>query len=196
MLAIDKSGAQIGINQSQATLRIQSNRLRMRVTQEAPQMQMQNEVPRFQVANRARLNSEMGLSPPAEFINGKAQDGRAGAMRGTRRAAHDGEFLGNVRDLTNGVPRLARMRQLESVRQKTDFNIGLMPQSMPEFSWENNEMRVNWSNATLIIDWEGDHMPTINLESPHSVEVYLSSRPYFRVRVEDALPRSGFDTLG
>ena len=197
MLAIDKSRAQIGINQSHATLRIQSNRLRMRVTQDAPQMQQQNsEVPTFRVANRAQLNSEMGLSPPAEFIRGKAQDGRAGALRGTSRAARDGEFLGNVRDLTNGVPRLARARQLEAVRQKTDFNVGLMPQSMPEFSWENNEMRVNWSNATLIIDWEGDHMPTINLESPHSVEVYLSSRPYFRVRVEDALPRSGFDTLG
>ena len=197
MITIDKSHAQIGINQSHATLRIQSNRLRMRVTQDTPQLQVQDtDVPRFQVANRARLNTEMGLSPPAEFINGKANDGRAGALRGTRRAANDGEFLGNVRDLTNGVPRLARMRQLEAVRQKTDFNVGLMPQSMPEFSWDQSQMRVNWSNATLIIDWDGDHMPTINLESPHSVEVYLSSRPYFRVRVEEALPQSGFEALG
>ena len=196
MIAIDKGHAQIGISQSQATLRIQSNRLRMRVTQDVPQMQMQSEVPRFQVANRAQLNSEMGLSPPSRFINEKAQDGRNGALRGTRRAANDGEFLGNVRDLTNGVPRLARMRQLESVRQKTEFNVGLMPQSMPEFSWDQNQMRVDWSNATLIIDWEGDHMPTINLESPHSVEVYLSSRPYFRVRVEEALPQPGFEAMG
>ena len=186
MLTIDQRSAQIGINQSPATLRINSNRLRMRVTQGSPDMQIDNEMPRFRI-NRARLNAEMGLSNPSDFSRQRVEDGREGARRGTQRAVETGNFLGNVRDLTNGVPRLARMRTMQAIRENTSFELGHMPRSMPEFQWDNNQMRVNWSNATLIIDWEGDHMPTIQVDSPHSVEVYLSARPYFRIRVEDAM---------
>ena len=200
MIVIEQRPAQIGINQSHARLRITGNRLRMRVTHNTPEMQLEGDVPRFRVGNRARLNSEMGLSSPSDFSAQKVEAGRAAALRGTRRGAQDGEFLGEVRDLQNRVPRLARMRTMEAIRENVELNVGLMPRSMPQFQWSDSQLRVNWSNANLIIDWEGGHMPEIQVDPPHSVEVYLSSAPYFRVRVEDALPQSAFsqylDTRG
>ena len=185
MLVIDQGAPAIGINQSPATLRINSNRLRMRVTQENPEMRVEgDDVPRFRV-NRARLNDEMGLSQPSEFSARKVQEGRAGAARATRRAVQDGRVLGEITNLTDGVPRLARMRTLEAIQANAAFDLGHMPINRAEFEWDNNQTRVNWTNSTFIIDWEGEHMPTLTIDPRHSIEIYLRTAPYFRVLVSE-----------
>lgn len=185
-IVIDQQRAQIGINTTDASMRISSPRMNMRIRTQSPEMSLENAQPPRFTSDRRQVNHESGLSPPSFVARDQVAQGRASAQAATRRGAQDGYFLGDLTSPGDRVSRLARIRTMEAIHRSPDINVGLMPRSNPELQWEDGQMRVNWSNHTLIIDWEGDNTAEVHIESPHSVEVYLRSRPYFRIRVEDA----------
>jgi hypothetical protein len=187
-IVIDEQRAQIGISTTQASMRISSPRMNLRVRSQTPQMSLENsQPPRFR-ADRRQVNAESGLRPPSFVARDQVADGRAGAMRATAQGAQDGYILGDVSSPGDRVSRLARMRTMEAFHSNPNMNIGLMPRSSPSLEWDDAQMRINWSDHSLIIDWEGHHMPQVHIDPPHSVEVYLQSRPYFRIRVVEAPP--------
>jgi len=183
-IKIEQQSAEMGLNITQAQMRITNPRRKMRVTYESPEMQIENKMPSFKI-NMKKINSEIGLKPPKEFTAHGAAKGREGSMRGARKALEDGNFLGDIRNYPGDkIGQLARNRAMERLGTK-QINVGLMPESSPEVTWERGHMRMSWSKHSLVIDWEGDYMPEVSVDPPYSVEVYLSKKPYFRVLVEE-----------
>ena len=186
-IVIEKQHAQIGLRNTPARMRISKPQMQMRIKNEVPTMEIDRRAPTFKV-NRKKINAESGLKAPDDFTKTFRDDGKAGALRATRTGVDDGNFLGNVRSPGDRVARLARNKAMSAVLNKQQTNLGLMPKSPPEVNWEKGHMRVSWSRHSLVIDWEGDYLPKLTLDPPHSVEVYLRTKPYVRIMVEEGPP--------
>jgi hypothetical protein len=85
---------------------------------------------------------------------------------------------------------LAKNKAMARLR-KPETNIGLMPASPPEVTWDKGYMRINWSKHNIIIDYSGEYMPDMTVDPKYSIEVFLRTQPYFRVMVEEVLPNAG-----
>ena len=187
-IKIEQQSAQIGVNSTPAQIRISRPRKEMKLTSDPPKMEFVNEMPTFKV-NRRRINSETGFKSTPELSRDYRDEGKLGALKGASQAKQDGNFLGELRSPGDRVARLARNKTMSAIQDKQQINLGLMPQSPPEITWEKGQTRIDWSGHSLVIDWEGDEfMPQVTVESPHSVEVYLRTKPYFRIRVEEGPP--------
>ena len=184
---IDQQMAQIGIRSTPARMQISNGqRMTMRVSNQAPQMQLESSIPKFRV-NRRKLNSEMNVHSPIDFTKKHRDMGQNAVMRGIRDAGSDGDFLGDARRSGQQIGQLARSKSMSSALRKRDFNIGLMPQSGAELNWEKGYVNINWSDHSVVIDWDGDYMPQVTLEPRHSVESYLRTEPYIRISVGELL---------
>ena len=183
-IAIEQQHAEIGVKSNPAQMRINKPRMQMRISNEAPKMEFENNAPTFRV-NRRKINIESGLKPNDELSKDYRDEGKRGALKGARTAKDDGNFLGEVRNPGDRVAKLARSKTMNAILQKKQINIGLMPQSPAEITWDKGQTRVSWSGHSLTIDWDGEFMPQVTLDPPHSVEVYLRTKPYFRIRVEE-----------
>ena len=185
-LNIDQRMAEIGVRSSPARLNISLPRMQMNIRTETPQMRVDSQAPSFRV-NRQKINNESGLKAPLELAKTFRNEGRQAALRGARQAKDDGNFIANPNiPGDKSIPRLARnkaMRRLE----KPEVNIGLMPASSPEVTWDKGHMRINWSKHSVVIDWNGDYLPQLTVDPKYSVEVFLRTEPYFRVMVEEVL---------
>ena len=186
-ITIEQQLAEIGINETHAKMRIEQHRLKMRIKTEQPEMQIDRKSPTFRI-NRKRIRSESGLKSTPELSMEYRNKGRVGALRGTRTAVQDGNFLGELRSPGDRVGRLARNKTMRAILKKSDINIGLMPKSLPEVEWDKGYMHINWSKHSIVIDWDGEYLPKVTLDPTHSIEVYLRKEPYFRIRVNDAEP--------
>jgi hypothetical protein len=93
---IDHQLAEIGVRSTPARLNISLPRMQMRIRTESPQMEIDRQAPTFKV-NRKQINSESGLKAPLELAQVYRDKGRTGALRGTKTAVNDGNFLGETR---------------------------------------------------------------------------------------------------
>ena len=190
-LNIDQQFAELGVRSTPAKMNISTPRMQMRIKTETPQMRIDRKAPSFKV-NRKKINSESGLKAPLELARTYSNKGRQGALRGAKQAKDDGNFIANPGiPGDKSIPRLAKNKAMAAV-QKRDYNIGLMPAGSPEVSWDKGYMRVNWSKHSVVIDWDGEYMPEMSIDPKYSVEVYLRTKPYLRVMVEEAVsPNAG-----
>ena len=183
-ITIEQQLAEIGINSTPAQMHIEQQRLQMRIETELPKMEIDRKNPTFKL-NRKKINSESGLKGTTELSRIFRDRGRAGALRGARIAKEDGNFLGELRNPGDRVGQLARNKTMSAILRKKEANIGLMPKSIPEVEWERGYLKINWTKHSIIIDWEGDYMPSVTIDPKHSIEVYLRSTPYFRILVTE-----------
>ena len=186
-IKIEQQMAEIGVQSTQAQMRISNPKMKMTITSEAPQLEIDSQRPSFTV-NRKKFNSETGYKPSLELSKEYRDDGKKGALKGTKTAVDDGNFLGQTKVTGDRVAKLARRKTLGAILNKNKINIGLMPNSPAEVTWDKGHMRVKWSRHSLVIDWDGDYMPQVTVEPPHSVEVYLRTKPYFKIMVEEGPP--------
>ena len=185
-LNIDQQFAQIGVRSSRAKLNISMPRMQMRIRTETPKMQIDSKAPTFKV-NRQKINNESGLKGPLELAKTHRNKGRQAALRGARNAKDDGNFIANPNlPGDKSLPALAK-NKMKRTLANVDSNVGLMPGSSPEVTWDKGHMRINWSKHSVSVDWSGDYMPEMSIDPKYSVEVFLRSQPYFRVSVEDVL---------
>jgi len=188
-LKIDQQFAEIGVRSTPARMNISHPRMNMRIRTEAPQMQIDKKNASFKV-NRRKINNESGLKAPLELAKTFRNKGRQGGLRGVKNAVDDGNFLGNMKMQGDRVPKLAKNKAMSAL-QKRELNIGLMPQTSPEIQWDKGHMRINWSKHSVVIDWDGEYMPTMKIDPKYSVEVFMRTEPYFRVMVEELPGTSG-----
>ena len=182
---IEQQLAEVGITRTPAQMHIEQQRLQMKITTENPKMEIDRKNPSFKV-NRKKINSESGLKSTPELSRDYRDRGRSGSLKGIRTAVEDGNFLGELRRPGDRVARLARNKTMSNLLKKKEMNIGLMPKSSPEVEWEKGHLSINWSKHSIVIDWDGDYMPTLTIDPKHSIEIYLRTKPYFRVIVEEA----------
>ena len=184
VINIDQHLAEVGVNVVPAQMHITNPRPEITITQERPEMEIDRKSPSFKI-NRKKLNSEMGLKPASELTTEFRNQGKSGALEGTRSYVKDGNFLGNLKNHGDRVGQLARNKAMSAVVQQTQVNIEAMPKNMPEVVWDKGYVRVNWSKHSIVIEFEGIRTPQVVIDPPYSVEVYLRTEPYFRITVEE-----------
>jgi len=183
-LNIDQQLAQIGVRSTPAKMNISMPRMQMRIQTETPTLTINRKAPSFRV-NRQKINNESGLKSPLELAKTFRNSGRQSALRGTGQAKNDGNFIANPKiPGDKSIPLLARNKAMSKL-QKSETNIGLMPQSLPEINWEKGQMNMSWSKHKVAIDWDGEYMPQMTVDPMYSVEVFLRTKPHFRITVEE-----------
>jgi len=183
-IIIDQQLAEVGIRNTRAKLNIKYPRMQMRIATEAPKMKIERQTPSFRI-NRKKIDSERGLKSPMELTQGFRDQGRVGALKGTKTALDDGNFLGELRRKGDRVGQLAKNKTMSAILKQQQINIGLMPKNRPEVVWDKGSMTINWSRHSILIDWDGEYMPQLTVDPKYSIEVFLKTEPYFRVSVED-----------
>jgi len=159
----------------------------IRINNQPTQLQINTQTPSFRV-NRQKINNESGLKGSGELAKDFRNKGRQAALRGARQAKDDGNFIANPNiPGDKSIPLLSKNKMMSRL-QTRDINIGLMPASSPEITWQKGDISINWSKHSVVVDWDGDYMPSVTLQPRHSVDVYLRTQPYFRVSVEEAVP--------
>ncbi|MDR2599760.1 MAG: DUF6470 family protein [Oscillospiraceae bacterium] len=189
-LNIDQQLAQIGVRTTSARLNISLPRKNISIKSERPKMSIDKKAPTFKV-NRQKINNESGLKSTGELAKTFRNKGRQAALQAAATAKNDGNFLANPKlPADKAIPQLAKNKTMARLGTK-EYNIGLMPQSSPEVTWDKGHMRINWSKHSVVIDFSGDYMPDMSVDPKHSVEVFLREQPYFRVMVEEMIPNAG-----
>ena len=183
-ITIDQQFAEIGVRTIPARMHITTPRMEMNISTESPRMEIDRQAPRFKV-NRKKINSESGLKPPSEVTMVYRDAGKRGAMKGTKTAVDDGNFLGELRRPGDRVAKLSHHKAMTAATKKKQSNIGLMPKSIPEVEWDKGYMRINWSKNSIVIDWNGEYMPQLTVDPKSSIEVFLRTEPYFRITVDN-----------
>ena len=183
-ITIEQQLAEVGVRSTPAKMNIALPQMKMHITTESPHMEIDTKAPSFKI-NRKKINSESGFKSPSEITNAYRDEGRAGALRGTRNAKEEGNFLGELRKPGDRVARLARSKTMNAILKRKQMNIGLMPKSIPEVEWDRGYLRINWSKHSIVIDWDGDYMPQLTVDPKYSIEVYLRTEPYFRILVDE-----------
>ena len=182
-IIIDQQMAEIGLKKTQQQISISQPHLEMSIETEPSQMEIERKNPSFKI-NRKKINSESGLKAPQEFSRDFRDKGKVSALRGSKTAVQDGNFLGETRIPGDRVGKLARNKTMSAVTKKQQINIEAMPKSRPEVSWDKGSMRINWSKHSIVIDWDGDYMPQVTIDQKSKIEIYLRTEPYFKVMVE------------
>ena len=188
-IRIVQQRAEIGVRTTPAKLNIQMPRGQVNINNDRTQMQIDNKMPTFRV-NKQKQNNESGLKSPLELAKTFRNEGKQGALRGAGKNKNDGNFLANYNIPGDKVPRLAKQKAMSRLQQP-ETNIGLMPQSLPEVTWDKGYVRIGWSDHSIVIDYSGDYRPNISLDEKYSVEVFLRTKPYIRVMVEEAAASTG-----
>ena len=183
-ITIEQQLAELGVRATPGKMQITSPHPKMTIKTESPEMEIDRKAPSFKI-NRKKINAQSGLKPPAEFTRSFRDSGRQGAMRGTKTAVDDGDFLGDIKQTGNRVPKLARAKSMNAAIRRKQSNVGLMPKDKAEVEWDRGYMRINWSKHSVVIDWEGEYMPQVKVDPPYSIEVFLRTKPYFRIVVEE-----------
>ena len=183
-VVIDQQLAELGVKATPGQLHISTPQPRMKITSESPQMEIDRQAPTFRV-NRKKINSESGLKPADEYTKSVRDAGRQAALKGTRTAVEDGNFLGDHKNKGDRVPKLAKAKAMTAAMKRKQSNVALMPKEKAEIEWDRGYMRINWSKHSIAIDWEGEYMPQMKVDPPYSIEVFLRTKPYFRIVVEE-----------
>ncbi|MDR2571348.1 MAG: DUF6470 family protein [Oscillospiraceae bacterium] len=183
---IDQQLAQIGVRSRPAKMNITVPRGQIKISKEAPQMQIDKKDATFSV-NRRKINNESGLKSPLELAKDYRNKGNRVALQSAGQFKNEGNFVANPNMPSDkAFPQVAKNRAMTRL-QKKEYNIGLMPASSPEITWDKSHMRINWSKHSIVIDSDGDYMARVTLEPKSSVEVFLQTEPYFRITVEEAV---------
>ena len=183
-ISIDQQMAEIGVHIAPGKMKIDRGHLEMKITTEAPQMKIERQNPTFKI-NRKKINAESGLKSPDLVTQDFRNSGKVGAYRGTKTAKDDGNFLGELRNPGDRVAKLAHKKSMAAIMKRKQTNLGLMPKSMPEVVWDKGQLSINWSKHSIVIDWDGEYMPQVTIDPKYSIEVFLRTEPYFRIRVEE-----------
>ena len=179
--------AEVGVRSTPARLNISMPRGQLRIRNETPQLSIDSQAPSFRV-NRQKISNESGLKSSNELAKDFRNAGRQAALSAARQAKDDGNFIANHRiPGDKAIPALAKNKAMSRLSANRNLNIGLMPASSPEFTWDKGHMNVNWSKHSIVIDWDGDNIPQMTVNPRHSVQTFLRTEPYFRIRVEEVL---------
>jgi len=177
---INEQRAQLGLNITRSNLNINTPAPEIQINNQSSQLRIDKEEPSFTVHKEA-VRREMGILTSGQFARDFADAGRQSAMQGIARRANDGDLLARFqvqgRDAIPTLARNASMARLGPV----EVNIGLMPRSLLQMSWNVNQINVNFSNHSLTVDSTRENQAQISLHPPHSVSAYFATPPHMDI---------------
>lgn len=181
-IKIDQQFAQIGIKITPAKLNITMPRRKMRIVQETPKMEIDIEKPSFEI-NMKKVRNEMGFKDPMTLMRSIRNTAKMRILDYTGQAVQDGNQIGDVTRRGNRIAEVYRSKGLKQTN--TEINIGLMPENLPEISWDKGSINIKWTRNKFNIEWEGECKPEIIVDPKHSVEVFLRNRPSVTITIEE-----------
>jgi hypothetical protein len=112
-----------------------------------------------------------GIKSAMRSVEDSAQKGIQAAYKATARYAEEGNLMLDINFMDNPIPEIAMRRFMSDV----DFNIGFIPSTRPDISWEPGELSINFEMDKLNFDWNVER-PQINF-IPGSIEFIINEYP-------------------
>jgi hypothetical protein len=183
-IRIDQQTAQIGVRGGPASMQMTQPKGQIRIQQSAPELTVDTQIPTFQ-GNRQRVNNESGLMDPLTLAKEFRNKGRQAALRAAATYKNEGNFIANPGiPGDKSIPMMVK-NKMRQFFQKADYNVGLMPSSIPSLNWNKGHINVSFSKHNITIDRTGGAMsPQITANINFPVDVFISRQPYIRVSVE------------
>ena len=179
-ITIDQQLAEIGVRRTPAQMHIEQQQMEMSIKTEAPHMDIERKNPSFKVS-RKKIHSDSGLKSSQELSKETRDRGKAAALRASKTAINGGD----AKKPGAKIAKPARSKPISPMVKKKESNIGMMSKGRPEVEWDKGYMHINWSKHSIVIDWDGEYMPKVTIDPKYSIEIYLRTEPYFRVRVTE-----------
>ena len=188
-IIIDQQTAQIGVRGGPATLQMSQPNGQINIQQSDPELTVDTQIPTFR-GNRQQISNESGLMDPLTLAKDFRNKGRQGALRAARTYAAEGDFIANPAiPGDKSIPAMVR-NKMRQFFQKPDYNVGLMPSSIPSLDWNKGYINVSFSKHSISINRTGGAMaPQITANINFPVDVFVSRQPYIRVSVEQGTGR-------
>jgi len=183
-IRIDQQTAQIGVRGGPASMQMSQPNGQIRISQSTPELTVDTQIPTFR-GNRQRVNNESGLKDPLTLARDFRNKGKQAALQAAATYKKEGNFIANPRiPGDKSIPMMVK-NKMRQFFQKQDYNVGLMPSSIPSLDWNKGHINVNFSKHSISIDRTGGAMsPQITANINFPVDVFLTRQPYVRVSVE------------
>jgi len=183
MIRINQQTAQIGVRGGPASLQMSIPNTQIQIQQSEPEISIDTHISTFR-GNRQQVNNESGLKDTTTLAKDFRNKGRAAALRAAAEYKNDGNFIANP-----GIPgdRAIPMLAANKMRRffaKPEYNIGLMPSSIPQLHWDRGYVNVNFSKHSISINRMGSPFPQVSANINFPVNVFLTRQPYINVSVE------------
>ncbi|MCL2662699.1 MAG: DUF6470 family protein [Oscillospiraceae bacterium] len=182
-IRIDQQTAQIGVRGGPAALQMSIPNAQIQIQKSDPELTVDTQIPTFR-GNRQRVSNESGLKDPLTLAKDFRNKGRQAALNAAATYKNEGNFIANPGiPGDKSIPMMVR-NKMRQFFQKPDFNVGLMPSSIPSLNWDKGHINVSFSRHNISIDRAGSITPQITANINFPVDVFISRQPYVRVSVE------------
>ncbi len=188
-LKINTTWASLEASHQKAVMQIRNKMRRSTVTTTRPKMTVTSERPTMNV-NWDKVWGESGKKNPAQLAQQAVAQGHQSAVDATYKYAADGSYVGDVHKYhgTESSP-FAQQAVKDMNSNIPDVNLGTIPKSMPEVSWDQGSMNIEWEKGDVKIEWDDDYMPEFTV-TPHSVEIRLNGKPQVHISLTEDSMRS------
>lgn len=181
-LMIEQQFAAIGIKTTNAQLHISTPRPQMQIETVASEMTIDRKNPSFEV-DWEQVRAESGLVQPVRLARQLGSKAYAKGMESIAKSSRDGDHLGSVERGGDRVVDLARQQVMDN--PQTDINVGLMPKSSPNVTWDPGYVNISWSRHKLIVEWDTEFMPEFVVDPPYSIEIFLRQQPSIKISLAE-----------
>lgn len=186
-IIIEQQFAQIGLRVTPAKMQIVHPHREMSIENDPSQLNVDWESPSVEI-DWTDVRNETGLKTPEALTVTFRDDSRAAAYTNISNIVKEAQFVGSPEKKGPRIAEVEKKKTLESDEPR-DVNIAALPKSRLKTEWNTGYLNVSWSRHNIKIEWTGEYMPSMKLESPHSIEIYLRDKPYIRITVvEDDEP--------
>lgn len=112
-----------------------------------------------------------GIKSVMRSIRDFAEKGVKAAYKATATYAKDGNLMLNINIMDNPIPEIAMKKFISDL----SFNIGFIPSTGPDISWDTGEISMSFEMDKLDFDWNVER-PQIKF-IPGSIEFIISEYP-------------------
>ena len=117
-----------------------------------------------------------GIKSVMRSIRDFAEKGVKAAYKETATYAKDGNLMLNINIMNNPIPEIAMKKFISDV----SFNIGFIPSTGPDISWDTGEISMSFEMDKLDFDWNVER-PQIKF-IPGSIEFIISEYPSVEIK--------------
>lgn len=193
-LRIESADPALQMHSTRAQMRIHNKIRRFKVKRTPTRMKVENKRPKMKV-NWKKTWAQMNLRSPghlATYLKGRSRQAVAKAISKT---VSEGNQVADLQYyMGTGQSPFASIAMQNMINDVPEVNVGSMPQSSPEVSWEPGHMHVEWEIGDVEIEWEEEFMPEFSV-TPYSIDIRLQGRPEVHITVNEEEARYT-DTVG
>lgn len=187
-LDIQTSRPRLDITTTNAKLIVSNKIRRFRAKRVAPQMMVERQAPVMKV-DWSRVWAESGRRSPEKLKQYMNQLSKQNVERAIQTIVGNGNYMLQLENYigTKKNP-IGDISFEQMMSELPEINVAMMPQSMPDVSWDPGFVKIEWTTGEMQIEWDDDFMPDVTV-TPHSVEIRLSGRSEVKISVkEDRVP--------